>query len=155
MLVVDGAVVVVVDVVVDDVVVEELVLDEVLVELVLVVDPGGPEWQWFLSPWPNPGLHGADVDELVAAAWWDRPAPPAMAHAEAPESTIAVTTDTARLNARSDRSISVPLVCAAQPSASIHCDEISARPAQELSALSRRDVCSFGSLAFLGLIVRP
>ena len=61
MLVVDGAVVVVVDVVVDEVVVEEVVLDV----LVLVVEPGGPEWQWFLSPLPNPGRHGADVDELA------------------------------------------------------------------------------------------
>jgi hypothetical protein len=49
------------------------------------------------------------VDELLAAArgWLT---PPVMAQADAPESTSAVTTETARLNARSDRSIYDPLV---------------------------------------------
>jgi hypothetical protein len=36
----------------------------VLVDVVLC-RPGGPEWQWFLSPYPQPGLH-AVLEELVA-----------------------------------------------------------------------------------------
>jgi hypothetical protein len=153
-LVVDGAVVVVVEAVVE-VVVDEVLLDDVLVEVVPVVAPGGPEWQWFLSPWPNPGRQGAVVDVLVAATPWEWPIPPVMAQAEAPESTMAVTTDTARLNARSDRSISVPLVWAARPSASLHCIEISVPTAQELSNSSRPGRPGSGHVAVHRARVRP
>jgi hypothetical protein len=119
-------VVVVLVVVVEEV--DVVVLDDVVVELVVAAEPGGPEWQWFLSPLPNPGRHGTDVDEVAVAAPWEWPVPPVIAHADAPDRTIAVTTDTARLNARSDRSISRPLVRAAEPSASLLFDGYRRRP---------------------------
>jgi hypothetical protein len=62
-----GVVTVVVDVVAVVVLVD--VAGDVVGELVVeVASLGGPEWQWFLSPWPKPGRHGTDVDETAVAA---------------------------------------------------------------------------------------
>jgi hypothetical protein len=56
--------------VVEVVLVELVLVEPVLVVLVEDASPGGPEWQWFLSPWPQPGLHGLVVpvvDEVPLA----------------------------------------------------------------------------------------
>jgi hypothetical protein len=73
-----GTVVLVVDVEVVELVLVELVVDDVLEDVVLVelvevvlvarFSPGGPLWQWFVSPWPQPGWHTVVV-ELETESW--------------------------------------------------------------------------------------
>jgi hypothetical protein len=102
--------VLVVEVVLVEVLVEVLLVDvlvEVLVEVVLGVArfrPGGPEWQWFRSPFPQPGWQGTVVDELVGGVWGLPLTPPEIAQADAPVRTTAATTDAASLNTRAVRS---------------------------------------------------
>jgi len=72
-----------------DVGVLESVDDVELLEADLLTWPGGPEWQWFVSPYPLPGLQVVLVPELVlvvallslAKALPAPPIPPAAANA--------------------------------------------------------------------------
>jgi hypothetical protein len=100
-LVVEPGVVVDVVLVVEVVLLEDVVLVEVgLVDVLVVTDPGGPSWQWFTSPWPQPGRH--DIEELVVSCGLPWTAgPPEMAHADPPESTAAAATPATNLSARS------------------------------------------------------